>query len=87
MTYVYILSDYEEHGATNVVATLDRTRLHAMIAENWTSDHMHQARWVKEAQTALAKLLQTPDELLAMRNGLNLHTGWGGAQLHVVRLR
>lgn len=91
MTYVYILSDYDEYGAENVTATLDRARLHDLIAENWPVampefDACRQAEWVAEAQARLAVVLLNSDEDLAVRDGTNLHDGWGGAQLHVVRL-
>lgn len=35
MTYIYLLSDYEEHGAEHVVATLDRSKLQSMLDKHW----------------------------------------------------
>ncbi|APT31898.1 hypothetical protein MCBMB27_02607 [Methylobacterium phyllosphaerae] len=36
-TYVYFLGDHEENGTTNVVATLDRSKLPAMLA-SWLDE-------------------------------------------------
>lgn len=74
--YVYLLSDYEEHGATNVCATMDREQLAKLLA-----------RWANPvAQGMLAVLLKETDEALAQRDGINLTHGWGGPMLHVVPL-
>lgn len=89
MTLVYILSDYEEQGANRVVATLDRDKLPALIDSNWP-DVPHKkwdyAGWREEAKATLAEYLQLSEADLISPNGLNLHKGWGGAQLHVVNL-
>lgn len=82
MTVVYILSDYEEHGAENVCATLDRGLLIALLRRNWP-DPTAEA-WRNEAERSLHALLQQTDEDLVGEH--NLHDGWGGVQLHVVRL-
>ncbi len=90
MTYIYILSDYEEHGAENVTATLDRSRLLGMVEENWPfrkgSREQHDD-WIMRAKAGLEKHLQKTDkELVSTRDGWNCHDGWGGMQLHVVKL-
>lgn len=88
--YVYILSDYEEHGAKNVTATLDRARLNEVMSENWPEAHFkHGGReeWLQEARTKLEDLLQETDEELAETERHNLHHGWGGMQFHVVKLK
>jgi len=89
-TYVYLLSDYHEYGAENVTATLDRGRLIELIDENWPLTELPEARsvaWRAEAKTKLAELLIETDAGLASRGSHNLQAGWGGIQLHVVRLK
>jgi hypothetical protein len=102
MTYVYMLSDYDEHGSENCAATLDRNRLLSMIDENWPKIDFNsrpayasnpqfyadrQLQWMEQAKASLTKLLDQTDEDLAQGSGHNLHDGWGGAQLHVIKLR
>ena len=84
MPHVYILSDYEEHGANNVTATLDRGKLPAMVDANWPPGDTPD--WNAKAKAGLAKLLERPDEELAGPNGHNATDGWGGLMLHVVEL-
>ncbi len=93
MCYVYILSDYEEYGATNVVATLERDLLDRLIDENWPDgprptfgDQEHLAKWRDRARSKLRLLLEQSDAQLAQPDGHDLHNGWGGMQLHVVKL-
>jgi hypothetical protein len=86
MAYVYILSDYEEHGAEHVVATLDRSKLMDLVDINWPEVD----EWNTKAKAGLAANLDLGDEILADRpdgDGWNCHKGWGGMQLHVVVLR
>ena len=84
MTYVYILSDYGEHGAEHVTATLDRAKLMDMIDANWPSESGDP--WNEDAKAGLSEHLKKSDEELAAKGGLNCHQGWGGMQIHVVRL-
>jgi len=86
-TYVYLLSDYDEYGAENVTATLDRGRLIELIDENWAPTEARSVAWNAEAKTKLAELLLETDDELASRGSHNLQAGWGGIQLHVVRLK
>jgi hypothetical protein len=88
---VYILSDYDESGAEHVTATLDRKLLAGMIETNWPSSYFrygHEKEWKSAALAKLTTLLEKSDEeLLTLgMDGHDLHDGWGGAQLHVVRL-
>lgn len=92
--FVYLLSDHDEYGSQHVVATLDRSKLEGLIDENWPnkpteSEVMHSRweAWRAEAKAGLAEHLARSDEELATGMPLNLHSGWGGAQLHVVKLR
>lgn len=72
---VYILSTYDEHGAENVKASLDKEK---MIAHIKGTDMT-----VDEMQVAMNAI--TEDEIIST-NGLNLGSGWGGYQLHIVEL-
>ena len=88
MTYVYILSDYEEHGAENVVATLDCKKLVSLIDENWSKEQGEYANdWKARAKSKLNEVLTHTEEILVKRTPWNLHDGWGGIQLHVVVLK
>lgn len=86
---VYILSNYEEHGAYNVVATLDRDKIIPLIREKFTNqkntiNKMAEAEEVAEAVAIATELLKNPDpEKGAM---CDLNRAWGGIQLHVVNL-
>lgn len=71
MARVYLLSVYEEHGAEDVRATTDISRLPAMLAE------------MGYESPRLEKLLATGE---IYKNGQNLCIGWGGPQLHVIEL-
>ena len=77
---VYLLGDYEEHGTENIVATLDPTRLPALLEQ-----HAAARGWPApdKERTALAKMLQS-DEL---RSGDALLLGWGGTKLYVIELQ
>jgi len=80
MTFVYMLSIYEEDGAEEPTATLDRTKLVGMLTGNWPDAGK------EEYAAALTELLKKPDEELCRRYGINLGRGWGGLQLHVIKL-
>lgn len=86
--YVYILSNHGEGGAEEVHATLGRAGLSHMLERllpGYREDNQSEAR--KE----LALLLDKSDEELSdsdrCRHGRELMTGWGGIQLHVVKLK
>jgi hypothetical protein len=94
MKYVYLLSDHEEHGAEHVVATLFRGRLAALIDETWGDVYKSDC---KAEKIALVSLLELGDEELSApmeecgrsergSMGHLLNDGWGGIQLHVVKL-
>ena len=82
--YVYLLSVYDEHGSESVRATLNRRFLPELLVRPW-------GRWVPSEKYVkrLAEILQSPDTDLAGKDGAmprDLGDGWGGPQLHVVRL-
>ena len=81
---VYILSTYQEHGAEQVKATLDPSKLPDMIrtfknehgpwkGEPWPVEEVE----LKRLADAIAK--DEPGEY-------GLSDGWGGYQLHIVEL-
>ena len=79
---VYILSVYEEYGAEQVKATLDPTKLSAMLREfrhPWKDQPVEVPESVFEALTEVL----AEDRLV---DGRNLSEGWGGWQLHIVEL-
>lgn len=93
--HVYLLSDYDEYGSGNVIATLDRSRLPAMLKLMLPRYRLEGT----DPEATLSQLLQKTDpELtgidLLTHGGQNsfgssphsLTSGWGGPQLHVVRL-
>ena len=79
--YVYMLSTYDEHGSVQCRATLDRNRLVTML-----TGYFYDGNVRPEYLAGLTKLLQEPDERLADDSGTNLSNGWGGMQLHVIKL-
>lgn len=77
MKYVYILSTYEENGAENVVATLDREMVVQLAEKHFGYSDMGQ----------LHGLLSRSDEDLSEdRSGHDFGKNWGGPMLHVVVL-
>jgi hypothetical protein len=71
---VYILSTHEEHGAEQVQATLDPSKLDSMMkAYNADADELAKLKDVLEKNEL------TPD-------GHGLSKAWGGIQLHIVEL-
>lgn len=86
---VYILSNYEEHGAYNVVATLDRDRIIPLIRERFTNqkntiNKTAETEEVAEAVATATELLKNPDP---EGSGMcDLNRAWGGIMLHVVNL-
>ena len=88
MTYVYILSDYEECGAENVCATLDRSKLLGLVDENWPDRSLVHEDWIAKMKAGLENLLLShSDGVLVTHGGWNCSDGWGGMQLHVVELK
>jgi len=93
MRYVYLLSNYEEHGATGVYATCHKERLFDALLARFVppldaNEHVIK-RYIDEhheASNGLKKLLLKTDEELSAADGTNLQNGWGGVQLHVVPL-
>jgi hypothetical protein len=91
MTKVYMLSTYGEYGAENVRATLDRGKLVGMIQSwdmgqsKWQAAELE--AWKTEAIAGLGKALERFDANPTMGSeGQNIHSGWGGMQVHVVEL-
>jgi hypothetical protein len=77
--FVYILSTYQENGAENVIATLDRTKLHGLLTSYFKPlAHEHER---------LAELMAGNDDELSKTDGHYLSNGWGGIELHVVELK
>lgn len=83
--YVYLLTSYDEHGAENVHATLNRDAVVALHDAAFKSifrsdDFVHHAARLKE-------FLSKPDEILSTnRNGWNCSVGWGGLMFYVIAL-
>lgn len=88
--YVYLLSDYDESGSDNVVATLYRANLASLVDINWPDSRFHLPahgpELRAEAKKKLAAHLEKTDEDLAAGQKWACSDGWGGIQLHVVKL-
>lgn len=84
MPYVYILSDYEEDGAENVCATLDRSKVIAMFEKYFPGDHVARTDQTRPGLESL--LLKTDSELSSRYYGWDCTPHWGGVQLHVVEM-
>ena len=96
--YVYLLSTYDEYGAENVIATLDRDKLPELlkrITAMWPDPEKTyevNLRGDGDRGRGLKAILTDTDEKLAEitghkdvgPDGHNLTFGWGGVQLHVV---
>ena len=83
MAYVYILSDYQAHGAENITASLDRGQLlKSAIKPNW-----RQERSQKFMLSQLAECLKKTDDELSAKESWELNGSWGGVMLHVVELK
>lgn len=84
--YVYLLSNYREDGAEDVTATLLRSRLPEMLESRLSS---YKPDTQSQARERLTKLLTETDDELAKgvrACGHDLMSGWGGEQLHVIKL-
>jgi hypothetical protein len=77
--FVYLLSTYDEHGSEEVQATLDRSTVRAMLRVGFPYTGEHES-------ASLAEAMSEQDSALAERSPVNLSDGWGGIQLHVVRI-
>jgi hypothetical protein len=85
---IYILSTYEEHGAENVKATRERSRLHELL------DSYADYGIPPESHRFLDDLLfeydRDPSSFYQKDTGgegKNLEEGWGGLMLHIVELQ
>lgn len=78
--FVYILSRYGEHGLeSKKIATLDREKLPALLAEHFP-DHI-------EERAALASMLRhMPNPLPNDDFGDRISEGWGGLILTIATL-
>ncbi len=86
MQYVYMLYWYDEYGPKDLVATLDRSKLPAMLDEYKVEDGQvipppKRDSYAKELAWALLKT----DAELAVET-MQLAMGWGALTLHVVPL-
>ena len=73
----YILSDYNEHGAENVVATLDKTKVMELMKSNF--------QWVNQEDIDKLEYYLEIDK--PSKDANNLAVGWGGIQLHIIELQ
>jgi hypothetical protein len=73
---VYLLSDYDEHGSENMVATVDPAKLEPLLVKHWNLP--------KSIDGDVAALRAALDENKTGK--WTLPGGWGGVQLHVVDL-
>lgn len=74
---VYLLSDYEENGSTNMVGTNDKDKVMDLMKScfAWAYD---------EDSEELKKLLE---EDKPSCSPYTLGKGWGGVQLHIIELQ
>lgn len=90
---VYILSDYEEHGAENVrvCTSLDGIRKAIQAdKEKSAAETMSQAqreRFTAYYAEALESLETVDPNTPIWKEGRDMQTGWGGYQLHIVELQ
>jgi hypothetical protein len=76
---VYILSNYEEYGAENVHATLDKARLFNLLERHYGP--------VTDGDRARLVDFVARDELTPLdEGGDEVVEGWGNVQLHIVEL-
>lgn len=77
---VYLLSHYDEYGSEDVVGTLDKSSVIDLL-RNFSS-----GVYFDEANKKLRELL-LDDGLVTSYYPIDLMTGWGGPQLHVIPLQ
>lgn len=84
---VFILSQYEEHGANDVIVVSSRSDIEFAIDSN-KSWMRYPDSWKAIAKATLKELLatNTDDELAEGSGKYDLHEVWGGMQLHVRRI-
>ena len=93
-SHVYLLSTYDEHGAEQVHATLDPSKLPGMLrtllnaignvpaSTGWDDTYESEAITTLDMMLGGLKAHNSP-----IREAIDLHpSGWGGIQLHVVPL-
>ena len=81
--YVYLLSHHHEYGSADVRATINRDEVMSLF-EDYTNEGWGEP---DEDRKTLEALLETSDEELHIGgNPHNLMRGWGGVQLHVVKI-
>jgi hypothetical protein len=100
-TYVYILSNYSEHGAEQVRATCDRSKVVELFRtvfpeayppkptelneEAWNAYLQRRSKARIENIAELTRVLDSTQGEIA-EYGHNLSKSWGGFQLHIVKL-
>jgi len=82
---VYILGDYGEYGAENVVATLEKSEVMALAEENY-GGFMDRPQYASGHPTMRETLTDLLGEDKAVREGTDLCFGWGGPQLYIIEL-
>ena len=81
--YVYVIATYQEHGASDIVATLDRDRLKELL---WACTTRSESAVTSDEIENLRSALLMSDEELSALDGKALSKGWGGFVLYVVKL-
>ena len=86
--FVYLLSVYEEHGSYAVVATLDNSKLLEMFdtyIKAW--EGYPKASLAKMKEKLIALIEKHKKTGIVFTEGKNLSKGWGGLQLHIIKLQ
>lgn len=78
MDKVYLLSTYGEDGSENMVGTTDKNKVIQLLKDNFK-------RIDEDKIQKLTSLLN--DDLLTDVYPDNLCNGWGGVQLHIIKLQ
>lgn len=81
---VYLISTYNEYGAEEVRATIDKAKVESLLLTHPTYIKI-QPNQFEEEEHPIERLKYTleKDEVI---DGLDLTSGWGGFQLHIVEL-
>jgi hypothetical protein len=101
-TYVYILSDYGEHGAEHVRATCDRSKVVELFSTVVFPEacpakpvELNEEAWNAYLQRRSKARIENIAELTRVLDstqgeiaefGHDLSKSWGGIQLHIVKL-
>lgn len=80
--YVYLLSTYDEHGSDGMIGLSSRDMLLEALRSYETIHHDD----IPEAEGKLLDVMKEGDAILVERSPINLQSGWGGVQLHVVEI-